>query len=222
PSLVTAAGLPDYCDEVIRGATVRDPVRRYRDMPGLMQALQALRARLAGDPEAELVVMKKHWERLHPIAPVATGDAPQAEPVRIPAWGTAPPVSSPHSMVAGGVASGAPVVEESRRVVSKTVPMGAVASVVGVSGGRPGKLAATVNMVSPMVPAGMTASGVDVGAPTVRGRDQPRSRRGLLLALLIAVVLIAVGVTAWVLRGADGRPRLTEAPKAPAYPVPAA
>ncbi len=201
PSLVTAARLPAYCDEVIRGATARDPAQRYAGMWGLMQGLQALRARLVGDPEATAVVMQKRWERRHPIGPVATGYAQQAELAKAPALRTAPPLASRRVVVAGEVASG----EESRRVVSKTVPMGVAAPVAvgAVGGGGPGKLAATVNMVAPMVPAGMTASGVDVGAPTVRGRDRPRSGRGLVLAVLIAVMLIATGVTAWVLVGAE-------------------
>ncbi len=216
-SLVTAAGLPAYCDEVIRGATARDPAQRYAGMWGLIQALQWLRTRLLSDPEAAVVVTLKRWEQAHPIGEVPTGYAQQAELAKAPALRTAPPLASRRVVVAGEVASG----EESRRVVSKTVPMGVAAPVavgaVSTGGGGVGKLAATVNMVAPMVPvapvvpAGMTASGVDVGAPTVRGRDQPRSRRGLVWAVLIMVVLIAAGVTAWVLIGSDSYPAVAAA-----------
>lgn len=68
-SVVTAAGLPACCDEVIRGATATDPRARYPNMWPLAQALIALRARLAADPAVRL----EPWERRRPIAGHAQG-----------------------------------------------------------------------------------------------------------------------------------------------------
>jgi serine/threonine-protein kinase len=195
PSLVGAAGLPAYCDEVIRGATARDPARRFAGMWGLIQALQGLRERLLGDPEAAVVVMRKRWERQHPIGEPGEGYAAQAEMAGVPAAITVPPVTARRVVVAGESRGG----EESRRVVAKTVPMGVVGAVGEVGGGgvTERRSAPTVMMSMAMVPAGVTGSGVDVGAPTVRGGARPR--RWVVWVVVVAAVVTLGALVAWLL-----------------------
>jgi serine/threonine-protein kinase len=197
PSLVTAAGLPAYCDDVIAGAVARDPARRFEGMWAFGQALQALRARLLADPEAEVLRELQAWERRRPVVSDPLRWARYQAPEAVRRAVTAPPMPSRRVVVAGAVG---PVAEE-RRVVAKTLPMGAVVEVAAaVSGGGTERRSAPTLLMSALpVVAGVTRGGIEGGAPTVRGRARPGRR--WVWAVVVAAMMMAVAVTVWALVG---------------------
>ncbi len=110
-SVVTAAGLPACCDEVIRGATATDPRARYPNMWPLAQALIALRARLAADPAVRL----EPWERRRPIAGHAQGRRQYRAQLSPPRDSPVPHLTARKIVVSPGVAPPPPL--------APTVPM---------------------------------------------------------------------------------------------------
>ncbi|MFT3771517.1 MAG: serine/threonine-protein kinase [Minicystis sp.] len=196
-SLVTAAGLPAYCDEVIRGATAKDPARRYDGMWTLGRALLDLRARLLADPAAAAVVQDQPlWERRYPIVRNPEGHQQYRPPRSLPAGAPAPPVPAARVMVPAGVepaAAGRQVVVPvsvspapvGKHVVAVTVPMAAVAG------------------PAPPVSRVTVESAVDVAAPTLRAR--PPSRRRVWALVMAIPMLLAAGAGVWLLvEGASG------------------
>ncbi len=194
--LVTAAGLPAYCDEVVRGAMAKDPRSRYDGMWPLAQALRDLRARLAADPAAApLVWSTPPWERRHALQQDPEGKNQYRPPRSLPGAAPAPRVPSARIVVSPGVAS---------RPLAATVPMPRVEV-----------------PPSPRVVAG---SGTRPSAPasaTIPDRTHaPRRPRRRWVALFAAPVLVTVGVTLWLLVTWDASP--APAPTAARPPAPTA
>jgi eukaryotic-like serine/threonine-protein kinase len=176
-SLVTAAGLPGYCEDVVRAAIAKDPARRYEGMWALVQALSGLRARLLADPAMALRVQHPpDWERRLGVARDHEGYQQYRAPRSLPRESPEPGFPS------------------RRIVVSPAASPGAVAKLPDV--------AATVRMpVAVTVPMQVMEEGtspgprslVDPAAPTVRGRPA-RTRRRLRVVAGVVTVLGVLGV----------------------------
>ncbi len=214
-SLVTAAGLPAYVDEIVQGAVAKDPAARYAGMWPFAQALIGLRERLLADTHVEARVRHgEAWERRLPIVR-ATESALRYESSLAPAAGAVLPHPSARVYVPRPVAAGPvpaePSVREAR--VAATVPMEAVLAPAGE---------ASVNR-TPMA----------VAAPlTVRRRAAPWPVRWIGAAVGVPV-LLGLGVGVWVLSGSTAAgpgaspspvppPPSTGAPAAPRASAPAA
>ena len=205
-SLVTAAGLPAYCDDVVRGAIAKDPRARYAGMWPLTHALTALRERLLADGSLEMPVQP--WERQVPIvhgAGVARYQAPRAPR---PAPGAAPARTVPLARI---VVAGAPPEGDAARpaesagrarTVAATVPMEAVSE----------------PMVAPEAPINRTPTALAAPATLRPGRSASPAR--WIWAVVGAIVSIGVGVVLWVVVGPA--PMGTAAAPAPAAPPPRA
>lgn len=195
-SLVTAAGLPAYCDEVLRRAMARDPRDRYDGMWPFAQALRTLYDRLSTDPAAPPCVWEiPAWEQQYALGQDPESRSQYRPPRSLPRGSPAPPVPSARIVVtpAAGVAA-PPLV--ARRPLAATVPMPVMVD-------RP---------ASPPPPPA-----AEIAPATVRGRARTASRRRLWAALAAAPVLAGLGVGLWLLLTPD-------APAAPvsaaARPVP--
>ncbi|MEO7328811.1 MAG: serine/threonine-protein kinase [Minicystis sp.] len=218
PSLVSAAGLPAYFDEVLRRATARDPAGRHEGMWALGQALLWLRERLFADPEAAVLRRYTESERQQPIVHDTEGHAQYAALRSLPGTVTAPPMPSARLVVMPALLVGREIEGETpaKKGLAKTAPMVAVGDVGGggvrmtpVPEGVERRSAPTPERRSaptlidraPVVPVGVVAREVDVGAPTVRRARAPR--RGLW-ALVVVPVVVVIGVVVWLLVGAAG------------------
>jgi serine/threonine-protein kinase len=191
-SLVTAAGLPAYCDEVIRRATARDPRERYEGMWPLVQALQNLYQRLEADPAAPAAVWEPPaWEERW-----ALGQESRSQ--------YRPPRSLPRK-------SPAPAVPSARLVVSPAVAKLPIAA----------SIAATIPMaVVDLSPTPAASSAAKVAPATVRGRAQNPAARRRRWALLVAVpVLMGLGAGLWLLATWDASAAPTRAAVAPRAPT---
>ena len=196
-SLVTAAGLPACCDEVLRGATARDPRRRYAGMWPFAQALRALQERLRVDPAVLALQAAARWERQVPIVSDVQGRHQYRAARSLPGESPAQQVPSRRIVVSPRVspvpaATIPPPVIRPTRPVAATVPMAAYPE-----SGSP-----------------------DIAAPTVRGGPRPRSRRPWVgLAVVLAVAVLGAGV-ALVLSREAWRAAPSPAVRAPAQPAP--
>ena len=184
-SLVTAAGLPAYFDDVIRGATAKDPRSRYPGMWPLARALRELRERVRADPAAaRLLQDPPAWERRHPIQPDPAGFSQYRPPQALPRESPAPHLPTARIVVAPGVVGpggGAlPAVPREPRAVAATVPMAVVEVVPSL----------------PVAVGAPASRRLDVAPATVR-RLAPRGSRRAWVALLAAPVLLAVGLGVW-------------------------
>lgn len=197
-SLAAAAGLPAYCDDVIRGATAKDPARRYAGTWALAQALLDLRARLLADPAAApLVRDPPSWERRVPIARDPEGQKQYRAPISLPSAAmpeavpsarivVAPPIEAARVPAAGSAMAGG------WRPVAATVPMPAFAAPPAGDLALP----AAPPRIEPPSPV------MHPAPPTVRARPLPRRRA--LWPLLVAVALLAAaGAGAWLLLAPD-------------------
>ena len=174
-SLVTAAGLPACCDEVIRGATAKDPRKRYGSMWALAQALRDLRARLEADPAPPRSVWEKPpWEAQFPVVRNPEGQSQYSAPTSLPGGAIEPHLPSARIVVSPANAIGrSPVF-----AIAATVPM----PVYDV----------------PQRPAPAVA------AATIPGRARPSARPRRLWALVVAIpVLVGLGAGLWSLATAD-------------------
>jgi serine/threonine-protein kinase len=115
-SLVTAARLPAYFDEVIRRATARDPAMQFDGMWSFVQALRSLRERIVADPAAAVLREPASWERHHPIAPNPEGHAFYRAPRSLPRDSPEPHLPSARIVVSPAA----------RGPVAPTVPMAAM------------------------------------------------------------------------------------------------
>jgi serine/threonine protein kinase len=166
-SLVTAAGLPAYVDDVLRRAIARDPAMRFDGMWSLVQALRDVRERLLADPAAALLREPALWERQNPLALNPEGHTFYRAPRSLPRDSPAPHVPSARIVVSPAA----------RGPVAPPLPMAAIPFPVPVPvPGQPGP--------------------VDVAALTVRARPPP-ARRPPWALLLIASALLVLGATLW-------------------------
>ncbi len=179
-SLATEAGLPAYCDEVVRRATAKDPAARYPGMWPFGQALLALRERLLADRGAAARVrFQPDWERRVPIVRGTEGSRRYGAP-RPPAPAeAAPPVPSARVYVAPRTAT---------PPLAPTVPMEAVTE-------------AAVIAAAPEPVAGANFTPLAVAAPLTARRPAPRAHgRWAWVAVLVPVAL-AIGAGLWLLAG---------------------
>ena len=192
--LVTAAGLPAYCDDVMRRATARDPAQRYAGMWPLMQALGDLRARLVADPEAPVIVRRPPlWERQHPILRGAdVGESQYRPPRSLPRGSPEPHLPSKRIVVSPAVAPPA---------LAPTVPMPVFLEPRPTA--EPARVPRAPVLASPTIPT--------------RARTAPRPPWAVLVA---AAVLIGLGAGGWLLFTWDGSAAPTVAARAPGPPAP--
>jgi serine/threonine-protein kinase len=170
-SLVTAAGLPGYVDDVVRRAMAKDPAQRFEGMWPMVQALRDVRARLLGDPAmAARLASPPDWERRIRIAQDPEGYQQYRPPRSLPRDSPAPALPSRRVVVGGAVV---------HMPVATTMPMPAVGDVA----------------------IAMPLSTGDPGAPTVQRRPARTRRwiRSLVLAAVVTGVLgLSIGlVTAY-------------------------
>jgi hypothetical protein len=192
-SLVTAAGLPGYCDDVVRAAMAKDPARRYPGMWPFAQALAGLRERLLADESVALRVrFPDPWERQIPIV-AGRGSTLRYEPPHpVPVGAPAPHVPSARVVVAqpasfaGPAGEAAPPATE-RAKVAATVPMEAVPE--GAGEGAPAR------------PPWIDRTPSAVTAPhTVRAaRGRPPAR--WVWAAVGVPAALGVGAVVWALGG---------------------
>jgi serine/threonine-protein kinase len=94
-SLVEAAGLPAYFDEVVQRATAKDPDARYRGMWAFGKALLSLRERIVADRSLDARVrFAADWERRVPLVRGDRGAARYAPPAPPVETGPAPEIPS--------------------------------------------------------------------------------------------------------------------------------
>jgi serine/threonine-protein kinase len=110
PPSLTTAGLPAYCDDVIRAATAKDPRERFAGMWPLAQALRELRERLLADRAAAPIVRDvPAWERNLPITCDPTRHQQYAPPRSLPCDIPAPHVPSRRVVVTPAAAATVPL-----------------------------------------------------------------------------------------------------------------
>ncbi len=184
-SLVTAAELPPYCEEVVRRAIAKDPRTRYEGMWALAHALGDLRRRLEADPSMALRVHHPPpWERAHRIARDPECWNQYRGPRSLPRDSPEPYLPSKRIVVSPAVGPATPTLTSpsppARAPVAATIPMPAVAQ-PPIAGVAMGAGRATIT---------------EAGAPTVRGRPRPAPARRWAL-LLVTAVLAAAGICVW-------------------------
>lgn len=174
-SLAVAAGLPAYCDEVIRGATAKDQAKRYDGMWTFRRALVDLRERLAADPAAAARVRDvPGWERKVPIVTNIDGHQAYAPPRSLPGAGEVPAMPSARIVVPGGRSLGAVPVASSAAAAGGSAPAAASAS----SSASASSVSATASAPSPaakhIVAVTMPMQAVGgPGTPAAGGRGSP-------------------------------------------------
>ena len=208
-SLVSAAGLPGYCDEVVRGATAKDALRRYVGMWPLATALRDLRARLEADPAMDLLVRHPPlWERQRPILRDPDGWTQYGAPRSLPRESPAPQLPSARVVVPlAPVAPLVPPVPAAPPPVAATVPMPAVSNVpppsarLALAPPSPATVALPVTMrpERPAPPSRRWVWAVCIGAPA-------------LAALIVGLWLLASGLA----DDPPGSPAAGSSGKAPA------
>jgi serine/threonine-protein kinase len=206
-SLVTAAGLPAYYDDVVRGAIARDPRDRYAGMWPFTQALTALRARLLADESVAMLIQFEHpWEARVPIVR-GTGSQTQYQAPQ-PAPGPVPARSVPPARV--------------------VVPGGTVV-LTDPSAGRSSNVAATVPMEAMPEPAPLapqegpvnrTPTALVAPAPATLRRTRPLSPARWVWAAVGVISATGLGVVLWAITGSA--PAGTAPASAPASPPPRA
>ncbi len=98
PSLVAAAGMPPYVDEVLRRAIAKDPLQRYPSMWDFAQALRDLRARLATDPALDRKAVPS-WQAQYPVLLNPFGRISHRGPTSLPGENAPPSLPSQRIIV---------------------------------------------------------------------------------------------------------------------------